>query len=264
MAGRGRGTRAAFPEVRHQLRRPKDDCEKSVIPGPGGDASPDGNTPLPPAPVKEENDEIKKLCTQFKYLDATDPNFSKHLTLLTSKLTSSKDVEDTVNTMYELCLLGPEQAEVTCQALVQLCNVEVDGVKLRSKVLTKMQHEFEGFEEKAESSPQLVISNAIFLCEFYTRYLVQGKPVNPLRGPLWKYLEFMLQSRKPYFISHCLRLVQNKMGFFVTHNRPELESDYLKLLRDVVLDEKVQKVHRSLALDTLECALKALMLQKGS
>ncbi|KAK8786706.1 hypothetical protein V5799_023517 [Amblyomma americanum] len=264
MAGRGRGSRAAFPEVRHQLRRPKDDCEQSTVTaGPGGDANPDGNAPLPPTPAKEENDEIKKLCAQFKYLHTSDPTFSKHLAVLTDKLKSPKDMEDAVNTMYELCLLGPDQAEVTCHALVQLCNVEIDGVKLRSKILTKMQHEFEGFEEKAESSPQTIISNAIFLCEFYTLYLVQGKPVNPLRGPLWKYLSFMLESRKPYFLSHCFRLVQTKIGFFVKHNRPELEGDYIKKLKDAVLDEKVQKMHRSSALDTLECVWKALT-QKGS
>lgn len=70
-----------------------------------------------------------------------------------------------------------------------------------------------GFEQKAESSPQAFLSNAIFLCEFYTRYLLQGKPVNPLRVPVWKYLEYMLESRKPFFLSHCFRLVSILFNF---------------------------------------------------
>ncbi|XP_065283425.1 uncharacterized protein [Dermacentor albipictus] len=264
MAGRGRG-RAAFPEVRHQLRRPKEEPEEAGPVGPGGDAKPTGeneqpppSTPISAVPNKQENDEIKKLCTQFKYLQASDAAFAKHLSLLTEKLKTPHDMDNAVNAMYELCLLGPDQAEVTCQAIVQLCHVEIDGCKLRTKVLTRMQQEFEGFEQKAESSPQAFLSNAIFLCEFYTRYLLQGKPVNPLRVPVWKYLEYMLESRKPFFLSHCFRLVQNKIGFFVKHNRSELEANFLTRLREVILDEKVPKMHRSSALETLEHALKEL------
>lgn len=55
MAGRGRG-KAAFPEVRHQLRRPKEDPEDAAEPK--GDSKRDENkqqppsTPVDAAPVK--------------------------------------------------------------------------------------------------------------------------------------------------------------------------------------------------------------------
>lgn len=263
MAGRGRG-RAAFPEVRHQLRRPKEEPEDAGPVGPGGDTKPAENeqpppsTPISAAPSKQENDEIKKLCTQFKYLQASDAAFAKHLSVLTGKLKTPHDIDDVVNAMYELCLLGPDQAEVTCEAIAQLCDVEIDGCKLRTKVLMRMQQEFEGFEKKADSSPQAFLSNTIFLCEFYTRYLLLGKPVNRLKVPLWKCLEHMLESRKPFLLSHCFRLVQSKIGFFVQHNQPELEANFLTKLREVILDEKVPKTHRSSALETLEHALKEL------
>lgn len=260
MAGRGRG-RAAFPEVRHQLRRPKEEPEDVV--GPGGDTKPDENkqpqpsSPITAAPAKQEN-EIRGLCSQFKYLQASDTNFDKAISAITEKLKAPSDIDDVVNAMYEICLLGPDQAEGTCHAITQLSHVEIDGCKLRNKVLTRMQQEFEEFEEKAESSPQAFLSNTIFLCEFYTRYLLQGKPVNPLRVPVWRYLEYMLGSRKPFFLNYCFRLVQSKVSFFVKHNRPELEGTFLTKLREVVLDEKVPKTHRSSALETLELILKEL------
>lgn len=52
--------------------------------------------------------------------------------------------------------------------------------------------------------------------------------------------------------------VQSKIGFFVKHNRSELEANFLTRLREVILDEKVPKMHRSSALETLEHALKEL------
>lgn len=260
MAGRGRG-RATFPEVRHQLRRPKEEPEDLV--GPGVDTKPDENkqppaaSPTTTAPAKQEN-EIKGLCSQFKYMQTSDPNFDKAVSTLTEKLKTPSDIDDAVNAMYEISLLAPDLAERTCQAITQLSHIEIDGCKLRNKVLTRMQQEFEGFEQKAETSPQAFLSNTIFLCEFYTRYLLQGKPVNPLRVPVWKYLEYMLDSRKPFFLNHCFRLVQSKVGFFVKHNRPELEGNFLTKLREVILDEKVPKAHRSSALETLELILKEL------
>lgn len=68
---------------------------------------------------------------------------------------------------------------------------------------------FTGFEEKAVSSPQAVLCNAILLCGFYTRCLLHGKPINPLRAPTWKYLTYMLESRKQLFLKHCFQLVCN-------------------------------------------------------
>ncbi|KAL3205140.1 hypothetical protein MRX96_040895 [Rhipicephalus microplus] len=260
MAGRGRG-KAAFPEVRHQLRRPKEDPEDTAEPK--GDSKRDENkqqppsTPVDAAPVKVEK-EIRGLCSQFKYLQASDSNFDKALSAVNEKLKTSKDIDDVVNSMYEICLLGPDQALGTCQAMTRLSNVEIDGCKLRTKLLTRLQQEFEGFEEKAESSPQAFLSNTVFLCEYYTQYLLHGAPVNSLKAPVWRYLEFMLQSRKPYFLNQCFRLVQSKVGFFMKHSRPELEGNFLTKLREVVLDEKVPKTHRSFGLETLELILKEL------
>ncbi|KAH9368795.1 uncharacterized protein LOC144178510 [Haemaphysalis longicornis] len=256
MAGRGRG-RAAFPEVRHQLRRPKDGDEASTAIGPDGDAKPVISKPespiLPKAKVPvQEDGVIRGVCLQFQNLTFGDSQYPILLGLLLDKVKLQKDVDEVANGMYEVCQLGPEQAEVACRALVFMAEMEVDGYKLRTKLLTRMQLEFEGFEEKAVSSPQAVLCNAILLCGFYTRCLLHGKPINPLRAPTWKYLTYMLESRKQLFLKHCFQLLKSRVKFFVRHNPQELEEFLLKL-QDLVLDEKEPKEMRSEALDILKC-----------
>ncbi|CAN8013580.1 unnamed protein product [Ixodes persulcatus] len=255
MAGRGRGGRAAFPEIRHQLRRPKDE-----VPAPNESHPEVGDTKKEQVqpPLSTENDEIKKLCQHFKYLQASDTNFTKHLTSLRGQIKTDEDADHAAECIYDLGQLGPDQAEVASVIAVQLADLEVGSSKLRSKILSRMQTDFEGFEEKAKSSPNSVLCSTIFLCEFYSRYLINGLPLKPLRVPVWKCLEYMLQSREQYFTKHCLRLIRAKGAFLMKHNPDEVES-FLVHLRDLILEGAVEKTTRSLALETLEFILRDLM-----
>lgn len=265
MAGRGRG-RAAFPEVRHQLRRPKDGDDANTAVGPDGDAKPLISKPespiLPKAKVPvQEDGVIRGICLQFREVKFGDSQYPILIGLLLDKVKVQKDVDEVASGMYEVCQSGPQQAEVACCALVVMATMEVDGYKLRTKLLTRMQLEFEGFEEKAVSSPQTVLCNAILLCGYYTRCLLQGKPINPLRAPTWKYLTYMLESRKQLFLKHCCHLLKNRINFFVQHNSQDLE-EFLPKLQDLVLDEKEPKEMRSEALDTLKCIWQATTQQE--
>lgn len=254
MAGRGRGSRAAFPEVRHQLRRPKDDSPQ-IESAPAGDSS----EKEPQVSSLTENDDIKKLCGQFKYLEASDTDFQKHLSSLKQKLETKEDLEHAARYIYELGQLGPDQAEVASRVAVRLADVALDGVKLRRHLLLRMQTDFEALKERSQSSPDSVLFSAIFLCEFYSGYHIMGtEPLNSLRVPVWEYLKFMLLSRKPYYVKHCLRLMNSKGAFFVKHCSKELEA-FLVHIREFVLDEEIDRTSRSSALETLEHICRELL-----
>ncbi|CAN7982808.1 unnamed protein product [Ixodes hexagonus] len=266
MAGRGRSGRAAFPEIRHQLRRPKDEVPPQNESHPGvGDVKKEQAQPPISTVIATgvEDDDIKKLCQQFKYLQASDTNFTKHLASLRGQIKTEEDVAHVAECIYDLGRLGPDQAEVASVVAVELADIEIGSSrKLRFKILSLMQRDFEGFEEKAKSSPDSVLCSTIFLCEFYTRYLLfGGEPLEPLREPLWKYFEFMLQSRKQYFTKHCLRLVRAKGAFLRRHDPNGLES-FLVHLRELILEGDVERTTRSATLETLEFILREVMPPK--
>lgn len=263
MAGRGRG-RAAFPEVRHQLRRPKDDDEKkeNTAAGPEGDAKPEICEPESQTPVRTvvppEDGVLKGICMQLKGVKGGSSDFLKLVGLIVDKAKTKKDVDEVENGIYEVSQSGPEQAEVASQAFAALSDLEVDRYKLRTKLLTRMQLEFEEFEEKAKPSPLSLVCSAIFLCGFYTRYRLHGKPIKPLGTPVWKYIMYMLESREQFYLNQCFELVKSKIKFFLQYNRKEIEELFLPKVQEILLDPKTVKEIQSSALDTMKCIWQAM------
>lgn len=259
MAGRGRG-RAAFPEVRHQLRRPKDDDEKkeNTAAGPEGDAKPEIREPESPTPTTPEDSLLRGICMQLKGVKGGSSDFLRLVGLIVGKAKTQKDVDEVANGIYDLSRLGPEQAEVASQAFAALSDLEVDGYKLRTKLLMRMQREFEEFEEKAKPSPQWVVCSAVFLCGFYARYRLQGQPIRPLGTPVWEYVMYMLETRDQFCVEQCFVLMKSKIKFFAQHNRKEVEEKFLPKVQEILMDQKTVTEIRLSALETMKCTWQAI------
>ncbi|XP_064471681.1 uncharacterized protein LOC135385956 [Ornithodoros turicata] len=150
MAGRGRGkvAIAAFPEVRHQLRRPKEEL-LAVNGSTTTNSSVDG-TPQKTTDDTPDSEDLKKLCFRLKYLlSSSDSDFPKTIGAVKVAVKTKNDARSASEYMHELSQLGADQAKITALAFVALADWEIEGSKFRKFLLDKMQADFEGFKEKS-------------------------------------------------------------------------------------------------------------------
>ncbi|CAH1271220.1 CTIF [Branchiostoma lanceolatum] len=162
-------------------------------------------------------------------------------------------LKELVRTTYNKSVEDQNFAKVGARLCGEMATHEVDGVKLRSEVLTRLQEDFKKKESLHASDGAVFLGFVTLLCELFGVLHINGEPMKALVGPVYDTLMELLSSK---CVSNdevlCCTMQLEHIGQTLERNDPSRMSTLMGKVRDCALGKNTSPFARCLIMEIVE------------
>ncbi|XP_066293987.1 CBP80/20-dependent translation initiation factor-like [Branchiostoma lanceolatum] len=162
-------------------------------------------------------------------------------------------LKELVRTTYNKSVEDQNFAKVGARLCGEMATHEVDGVKLRSEVLTRLQEDFKKKESLHASDGAVFLGFVTLLCELFGVLHINGEPMKALVGPVYDTLMELLSSK---CVSNdevlCCTMQLEHIGQTLERNDSSRMSTLMGKVRDCALGKNTTPFSRCLIMEIVE------------
>ncbi|XP_035685010.1 CBP80/20-dependent translation initiation factor-like [Branchiostoma floridae] len=162
-------------------------------------------------------------------------------------------LKELVRTTYNKSLQDQNFARVGARLCGEMATHEVDGVKLRSEVLTRLQEDYKKKESLHTSDQAVFLGFVTLLCELFGVLHINGEPMKALVGPVYDTLMELLSTK---CVSDdevlCCTMQLEHIGQTLEQSDPSRMSALMGKVRDCALGKETSPFARCLIMEVVE------------
>ncbi|XP_019643219.1 PREDICTED: CBP80/20-dependent translation initiation factor-like [Branchiostoma belcheri] len=162
-------------------------------------------------------------------------------------------LKELVRTTYNKSLQDQNFARVGARLCGEMAAHEVDGVKLRSEVLTRLQEDYKKKESLHASDQAVYLGFVTLLCQLFGVLHINGEPMKALVGPVYDTLMELLSTKCASDDEVlCCTMQLEHIGQTLEQCDPSRMSSLMKKVRDCALGKDTSPFARCLIMEVVE------------